>query len=185
MLPLWIHLKISYNKFTILLSEITIWDNQALASDKTHIQLLQIKSNNSTINSTLVKTSQFQAPVILMLLNSMNQLINISEKQDHQQRVKYQIKNSHTLHHLLCSKETTKFPILVLAQSLLLQVGMIQISLLCTTSPKSLGNIELINIQEPILTQLICNTIHSIMLQVHIQILSYTSHSIYHILIPV
>lgn len=72
MLPIWTHSKTYYNKFTTLPSEIILSDNQAPVSEKTLIQSLPTKLNNSTTNSSSDKTSLSQEQDKSILVNSTN-----------------------------------------------------------------------------------------------------------------
>lgn len=111
---IWIHTRTLFKWFTTLLSEIIIWVNQALVSEKILTQSLLIKLSNSTTNSLSEKTSLFQVLEKSIQLNSTNLLTNTSVASDLQLKDKFQTKNNHTSPHLWCSKEMIKFQTLQL-----------------------------------------------------------------------
>lgn len=159
-----------------MLLEITIWVNQAQVLDKTLILSHQNMLNNSTINFTSEKILLFLELVISKSVNSMNSLINISVQSKLALKDQSATKiNLYSLH-LWCSKEMIKFLTQVLVLLSSLQVGMIQISSLCTISQELSENTELTSTLVLIWILLICNITLSTTLWVHIQTLLFTSH---------
>jgi hypothetical protein len=134
--------------FIIHLSETITLDNLLGGSEITYTQLLLSKSRNSIKNFMSVKILLFRVLVKLTRSNSNNWLVNILVTYLPKLMEKFLIRNNRFSLHLWCSKETIKFTILLSLLDLLLQAGMIQISLQCSTSEESLDNIGLTSTPE-------------------------------------